>query len=301
MPARVTSSRRCAYVGDTTWEDAVRWLRTQPDQTALVRDCYYDDPLLVAAERFACSEEWQAVRALLPPRRGRALDIGAGRGIGSYALARDGWQVTALEPDPSSLVGAAAIRGLEQESRLPIDVVQETAEALPFAAASFDLVYGRAVLHHARDLGELCRQVGCVLKPGGRLIATREHVISRTADLPAFLAAHPLHRLYGGEHAYLLVQYRDALRGAGLKIETVIGPFDSPINFAPLSAEQRRASCAKPLALVLGTAVAHGLVNERHAAGRWLLARLAAVRSWWDDTPGRLYSFVAQRPPAAEC
>ena len=42
----------------------------------------------------------------------QALDLGAGRGISSYALAREGWQVTALEPDPSMLIGAGAIRSL---------------------------------------------------------------------------------------------------------------------------------------------------------------------------------------------
>lgn len=92
-----------------TWENAVIWLRNQPNQQQLVLDAFYDDPLISAAERYLISDEWEAVSQLLQGRTGRALDVGAGRGIASYALAREGFKVTALEPDPSAIVGAAAI------------------------------------------------------------------------------------------------------------------------------------------------------------------------------------------------
>ena len=48
-----------------TWEQAVLWLRQQPDQADLVRDCFYDDPLQESAERYYRLTEWQAVRRLL--------------------------------------------------------------------------------------------------------------------------------------------------------------------------------------------------------------------------------------------
>src|SRR5437016_3057671 len=101
--------------GQKSWEEAVRWLCQQPDQQELVRACYYDEPRTQAAERFRRSEEWQATRAWLPKHLGRALDVGAGHGISSYALTVDGWRTTALEPDPSSFVGAEAIRRLAIE------------------------------------------------------------------------------------------------------------------------------------------------------------------------------------------
>uniref|UniRef100_UPI00056DAAF6 class I SAM-dependent methyltransferase n=1 Tax=Bradyrhizobium elkanii TaxID=29448 RepID=UPI00056DAAF6 len=117
----------------TTWEDAVVWLRNQPDERQLVLDAFYDDPLADAAERYFRSSEWQAVASLLAGRSGAALDVGAGRGIATYALARSGFAVTALEPDPSAIVGAAAIRGLAQQTQLPIQVVEEFSERLAFA------------------------------------------------------------------------------------------------------------------------------------------------------------------------
>lgn len=279
-----------------TWEEAVIWLRRQPDQAELVRACYYDDPLIDAAKRFANSEEWRAARVLLPGSQGRALDLGAGRGIGSYALARDGWWVTALEPDPSRVVGAGAIRSLAKESGLTIEVVERKAERLPFGDEAFDVVYGRQILHHAVDLPGLCREVFRVLKPRGRFIATREHAISRPGDLPVFLEGHPLHKHYGGEHAYLLRDYRAALRSAGFRQTAELGPFDSAVNYFPMTTEEWLSVCRRPVSRWAGKWLTCRLVSNHHALGRWLLKRLSGWLSAASDSPGRLYSFVADKP-----
>lgn len=283
---------------EMTWEQAVSWLRQQPDRRDLVRACYFDDPLPAAARRFAESAEWRAVRALLPGAPGRALDLGAGRGISSFALAVDGWRVTALEPDPSPLVGAGAIRELARQADLDILVASEYSEDMPFADASFDLVHARQALHHARDLGRLCREAARVLKPGGMLVATREHVLTRREDLPAFLAAHPLHHLYGGENAFLLADYLDALAAAGLAVGRVLGPYDSVINYFPATEDQVDDLLRRQAAARLGGTAARALFSRRHAPGRLLLSRLRANMSRADQTPGRLYSFTAVKAGA---
>ena len=276
-----------------TWEEAVRWLREQPDRQQLVHDAYYDDPLHEAAQRYWQSEEWAAIRALLTGARGRALDVGAGRGIATYALAREGYRVTALEPDASALVGAEAIRSLAAESQLPIDVTQEFSERLPFEAGHFDLVFARAVLHHTRDLSAACQEFLRVLKPGGVLIAVREHVISRPEDLAAFLANHPLHKLYGGENAFMLDQYCRALTGAGFELQSVLAPLASPINYAPYTLESLQSELADRVGRHVPGCGA--LVRTcLRLPGVWPVVRALLGRV--DHRPGRLYSFIARRP-----
>jgi len=275
-----------------TWEDAVRWLREQPDQRDLVQAAYYDDPLPSAAHRYWQSEEWQAIQAYLPPGSGSALDVGAGRGIASFALAKDGFAVTALEPDPSALVGAAAIRSLVHDSQLPINVTETFSERLPYPDRVFDVVFARAVLHHTSDLSSACREFHRVLKPGGRLIAVREHVISRGEDLPAFLALHPLHKLYGGENAFLLREYEMAIRSAGFQLENVLAPLDSAINFAPHSL----ASLQGELANRIGKKIPGAAPVVRALLGIapvWAGAR--RLFALLDHRPGRHYSFIATR------
>jgi ubiquinone/menaquinone biosynthesis C-methylase UbiE len=279
-----------------TWEQSVRWLRAQPDQQILVRDCYFDDPLLDAAQRFYENAEWRATRQWLPPIPAWALDLGAGRGIGSYALARDGWRVMALEPDSSWLVGSHAIRDLTQTSSLPIFPIQNFAETLPFRSNSFELVYGRQVLHHASNLTKMCGEVNRVLKPGGVFVATREHVISKREDLELFLQKHPLHHLYGGENAYLLGDYVTAIKSSGLKIVKAIRSLESVVNYFPLSEDEWREACRRPLARRLGARLTLALTNPNSTFGCGLLNLLASYLSRRDNSAGRLYSFVAVKP-----
>lgn len=278
-----------------TWEQAVAWLRAQPDQAELVRNCYFDDPLLDAARRFAGSDEFRETATWLPAKPGRALDLGAGRGIGSFALAKLGWRVTAVEPDPSALVGAAAIRTLAREGGVNIEIVEEEAEVLPFPDDSFDLVYARQALHHAGDLSDFLLEAARVLRPGGRFVATREHVISRDEDLPAFLQSHPLHRFYGGECAYKLDDYLGAIQTAGLTVRRVIGPFDSVVNYFPESKAQWRNRCRRVLARWTGDSLARVIADDRHAPGRAVLRRIARRLSANCHTPGRMFSFVADK------
>jgi SAM-dependent methyltransferase len=264
------------------WEGAVLWLRNQPGQAELVRACFYDDPLINAARRFYESGEWRAVREFLPPHPGTALDVGAGRGISTFALAQEGWRVVALEPDPSAVVGAEAIRSLSREAGIGCEVVQEWGERLPFEDASFDLVYCRQALHHARDLTTLCAEIGRVLRDGGTFIATREHVISRREDLPAFLQSHPLHHLYGGENAYLLNDYTSAIESAGISLARVLNPLQSAINLYPETLQGVKKRIAQRLAIPVAS-----LIPD--CAVRFIGGFLRA--------PGRLYSFIGERTP----
>lgn len=279
-------------------EKAVQWLRSQPDKQELVAACYFDEPIDDAARRFAASVEWRAVRKFLSPGKGSALDIGAGRGISSYAFAADGWRVTALEPDPSTVVGAGAIQRLVERTQAPITIVTEYGESLPFPDASFDVAYVRQVLHHAYDLPKMCREVQRVLKPGGRFIATREHVIDRPEDLPQFLATHDLHPRFGGEHAYMLQEYQGAIRSSGLTLVKTLGPCDSLINQPPQSEAELRPNYRKKLSKRFGEWFASVTLDEKYPWSDFDLALLVRFGCRDLKLPGRLFSFVADKPKA---
>jgi len=263
-----------------SWEAAVQWLKAQPEQVDLVRACFFDDPLRAAADRYYRCAEWAAVRSFIGPSLGHALDIGSGRGISAYALAMDGWQTTALEPDASREVGAGAIRQLSAETGVKISVVENWGERLPFEANTFDLVHCRQVLHHAHNLPLFCQEAARVLKPNGIFIATREHVLSDPSDLQVFLDGHPLHRLYGGENAFLLQEYTSALAAADIKLTRVLNPLQSSINFFPESKRDVKARLARKLCLPWPGVIPDWLLSW---AGRF-------VRN-----PGRLYSFLGHK------
>ncbi len=274
-----------------TAEEAVRWYRAQPGNEQAVRDCYFDLPVLAAAQRFAASEEFAEVRRLLGPGAGRSiLDVGAGNGVVSYALAMDGWKVTALEPDASNEVGSGAIRALAQEASLTITIEEQIGDRLPFPDASFDAIFCRQVLHHIPDLFVAMRDFFRLLKPGGVVLALREHVANTPAELEEFLRNHPLHQLYGQEHAWPLDTYRGSAREAGLAERHVWAPLESILNFAPGNEGGRRKAIRK--------------IAERRfgGLGKWL--------KWWphfmeaslrahlatDTTGGRIYSFLWEKP-----
>lgn len=273
------------------WEDAVRWYRAQPGNEAEIRNNYFDLPVRQAAERYAQSEEFAEVLRLLGAGDKRQiLDLGAGNGIASFALAKNGWLVTALEPEPSQEVGAGAIQALANETSLPITVVENTGETLPFANAAFDAMHARQILHHAVDLDLMLQEAARVVRPGGLLLCTREHVADNEEQLIAFRTEHPLHHLYGGEHAYPLPRYLAAFSGAGLRVLEMWGPLESILNFFPGTEAQRRVSAdqvANHSCFRLGR-----LLRWSKRFGEIQLRR----HTLRDRTPGRIYSFLAQKP-----
>jgi SAM-dependent methyltransferase len=268
-----------------TWEDAVRWLLAQPDKADLARAAYFGEPLVVA-QQYLASAEFAELRKVIPSTPGRALDLGAGNGILSYALAKIGWQVTAVEPDASDLVGAGAIRSLAAEPGLSITVIEAFGEAIPLDAAGFDLVIARQVLHHAHDLAAFCKEMARLGRPGAMIVTLRDHVISDETQLQDFLKAHPLHHLYGGENAFTLEQYRQGLQGAGIVIENELKSFQSVFNFDPMTKSDVRQRLSekfgpmKPLALLLLNLVPFDIIGR--------------VAAQLDQRPGRLVSFIGR-------
>lgn len=272
-----------------TWEEAVRSLLLDPTQRALVEDCYYDQPIEQAAERFWRSEEWKSVRRTIGCKPGaQALDVGAGNGIVSFALAKDGWATTALEPDPSDLVGGGSIRRLSEVTGTPICVVAGAGEEAPVPDGTFDLVIARQVLHHARDLDAFCADMARVMRPGALFFSYRDHVVSGPHQMEEFLDQHALHHLYGGENAFTEAAYEKALTAAGLRIIKRWRQFEADFNFAPKS---RSSVASEAFARLLPHSIAHAL--GKLAGGAFIYPAFGALLSAIDRRPGRAVAYAA--------
>lgn len=276
-------------LSENAWAEVSQTL----DGACLMRQCYYDWDVLEACKRFEASEEWAATRRIievLRPPGNIALDLGAGNGIASYTLAKKGYSVIAVEPDNSGLVGHGAVRAMVKATGLPVTVVEAFGEHLALDDEMFALVYARQVLHHAHDLGQMIAEIGRVLKPGGVLVACREHVIDDETSLQAFLARHPLHRYTGNEGAFTLLEYMQAMQGAGFQVRKVLRSWDSVINFYPISCADLRRSMTR------AAVQRYGRIGQVLPTIPWWRERYLNRKSLADRSPGRMYTFVATKP-----
>jgi len=266
---------------------AVSCLRSDSRYADLIRDSYLDRDVLAAAQRFYESAEFREVCQLLGGQihGARILDLGAGTGIASYAFARAGAHVYALEPDDSD-IGRGAISQIV--NGMPVELLDAFGEAIPLPDQSLDIIYGRQVLHHTRDLHRVMQQCERVLKPGGMVLICREHVVDDEQQLNQFLHEHPVHKLAGGEHAYSLDTYQQAISGAGLRLTKVLGPWDSIINAFPKARNNEELS-----------RLPEQLLAERFSHLATLIRFIPGIHSLtWrriraNREPGRLYSFLA--------
>jgi ubiquinone/menaquinone biosynthesis C-methylase UbiE len=103
------------------------------------------------------------------PHVGRALEIGAGTGYFTLNLLQSGvvGEAVCTDISPGML---DALRANADRLGLDVETVACDAEDLPFPDASFDLVFGHAVLHHLPGLDRAFSEFRRVLRPGGRLM-----------------------------------------------------------------------------------------------------------------------------------
>jgi SAM-dependent methyltransferase len=98
---------------------------------------------------------------LLPP--GRALDIAAGTGRNSIALARAGWQVVAVD---FSVPGLRTLIEIARSDELGVAaIVADLEESFPFRPNSFDVILNVSYLDRA-----LVPHLKSALRPAGTLL-----------------------------------------------------------------------------------------------------------------------------------
>ena len=100
----------------------------------------------------------EAARWLVPEDAELVVELGAGTGKLTRAVAALGVRVVAVEPDPRML---AVLRGLELEG------VEGAAEAIPFGDGAADAVVAGSSVHWF-ELDRALPEIHRVLRPGGR-------------------------------------------------------------------------------------------------------------------------------------
>ncbi|NKD45782.1 class I SAM-dependent methyltransferase [Haematospirillum jordaniae] len=96
----------------------------------------------------------------------KVLEIGCGMGCMASQWASHGANITAIDLNPVAI--EKTTRRFELFG-LKGDIREVDAETLPFADATFDLVYSWGVIHHTPGIEQAAREIFRVLKPGGRL------------------------------------------------------------------------------------------------------------------------------------
>jgi ubiquinone/menaquinone biosynthesis C-methylase UbiE len=94
------------------------------------------------------------------------LELGCGSGKMAVLLAKSGAKVTAFDLSPVSVVTA---RDMATANDTDIDFAVASGENLPFATDSFDVIFGKSILHHLIiNLGR--HDIYRVLKRGGMAV-----------------------------------------------------------------------------------------------------------------------------------
>jgi len=97
----------------------------------------------------------------LPQDGGHVLDVATGTGLVAAELLRRGFRVTALDQSPQML--EVARRRLAGRAEL----VEASAESLPFADASFDHLTFTYLLRYVDDPGATLAELARAVRPGG--------------------------------------------------------------------------------------------------------------------------------------
>jgi SAM-dependent methyltransferase len=109
----------------------------------------------------------EIIRPLARDRQ--VLEVGCGTGLIMRGIADEAASLFGVDISPGMLQPARE-RGL--------DVIQGSAEALPVADESVDLVYSFKVLAHVPDIRRALSEILRVLRPGGRMVVDFYNTIS---------------------------------------------------------------------------------------------------------------------------
>jgi demethylmenaquinone methyltransferase/2-methoxy-6-polyprenyl-1,4-benzoquinol methylase len=130
-----------------------------------------------AALSFGQDPRWRRFLVSRIPPGGHVLDVATGTGLVAEALLRRGHRVTGLDQSPEML--AVAQRRFDGA----VDLVEGSAERLPFSSATFDHLTFTYLLRYVDDPAATLAELARVVRSGGT-IASLEFDVPRGAWRP---------------------------------------------------------------------------------------------------------------------
>ena len=223
---------------------------------------FHDHTIRVRLERAV-----ELARPLVQPGQ-RALDVGPGAGQLLERLAALGLQVAGCDLAEGMVEETGARL---RQAGIDADLRTASAEDLPWAEASFDLVTALGLIEYLPNPAAGLAEMRRVLRPGGHLIVTAPNPVrlAYLADPIATIRGRLAPPKGGYPRKYWNpAKFRTAIEAAGLDVVSVEGHGLGPLTFAgrPLSDDARAIERGERLERRLGT-----------RASRWLGANLIAV------------------------
>ena len=164
------------------------------------------------------------------PEGSTVLDIGCGTGKHLNWYGQSGFKATGLEPSPE-------MRAIAQRYNPGANILDGTADALPFSDQSFDFVSAIEVLRylHPMDIQKAYREMARVLKPGGRLFVTLVNRYALDGFYPYYTFRSLLSRVARKQqpvHCQFVTpgQVRRDLRGLGVSEIVLHGRMFAPLR-----------------------------------------------------------------------
>lgn len=150
----------------------------------------------------------------------RALEIGCGTGVFLELTAPSGAATFGIDLSIELLS--------EARRRFPakgdVHLLCGNVERLPYADATFDVVYGSSVLHHL-NLVPALREIHRVVKPGGRIVFAEPNLMNPHIAFLFLLAPRGLFGLSDDEMAFTRFRARGVLEALGYD-RIAITPYD---------------------------------------------------------------------------